>query len=95
MEGILIGNLLVGPGPVINRNGRHESFKVEEIEGVPEGVEEAPDPVRVDAFFLVQVSFNLQGLNRGEAVLRDVLQPDNALPVENPGVDYLFVLKGI
>jgi hypothetical protein len=87
MEGILIGDLLIRPGSVINRDGRHESFKIEEIEGVPESIEKVPEAIRVDEFSPVEIGLDLKQLNWGKAVFRDVLQPDNPLTVEDPGVD--------
>ena len=86
MEGILVRDLLVWPGAVIDRDGRHEGFKIQEKEGIPEATQKFPYPIEIDEFLPVKVGLDLKQLKGGKGFLWDVLQSEETLAVEIPRV---------
>lgn len=87
MERKLERDLLVGTGPVEERDGGLVGcLEVEEAERIPEAVQKLSNLRNVDVVFLPQKAIDLQFLSPTEFLLRDVLEANDAAPVEAKGI---------
>ena len=80
MQGELEGYLLVGPGVIVQGNGRADGFVVEKIEGVFKLVQKFPDSLAIRMHLAAFDGLDLDGLPIGclEPV-RDIFDSEDAI----------------